>query len=559
MEQTEKRKGFKMMLKLMLMVLIPQIILVVFAGFAIRSCSRKTAEKVIADELRSISFSVQHDLLNAAAGKSADSKEAGEFSAVLRQYAEETNLDFGIYQNGSCIWSTIDAEKGAALPEQVASETIQGRSRFADEVTINGIRYMGYYTPWGLGGDGVILVCKQQSAISSLYSTRLNNSVLFMIVLLVVCVLGAVAVMRLLTKALGKVVEKVDRVAGGELIIEDNPKLYHRADEIGNVARSLKTLVESFRGLIRNIIGAAHSLIDFSKMFSDRFESITEAINNVSTAVNEMANGATSQAGETQNVNEKVISIGDAIDATAQNAHALEQSSDKMREFNGTVRGTLKELAEISVRTQNSVDEVQKQIDVTNQSAMEIRLATEMISDIASQTNLLSLNASIEAARAGEHGAGFAVVANEIRVLADQSKESAEKISAIVSELINNSNISVTTMNQMSEIIGQQNERLNMTKEVFESLDAEIGQVANAITGINEQVMHLDSSKNDVLNSVESLAAIAEENAASTEETAASMQELNEIIGECKEKTVEMTALADRLMESTSKISLGEE
>lgn len=557
MEQTEKRKGFKLMLKLMLMVLIPQLVLVIFAGLAIRSCSQKTAENVIQDELKSISVSVKHDLLNAAAGKSADAKEANEFSAVLRQYAEETRLDFSIFQNGICIWSTIEAEKGAALPEQAAAGTTQ--DVFMEKMTLGGVRYMGYCTPWGLGGDGVILVCKQQTEISSLYNGRLNNSVLFMMVLLVICVLGAVAVMRLLTKALGKIVEKVDRVAGGELIIEENPKLYHRADEIGNVARSLRTLVESFSGLIRNIIGASHSLIDFSKMFSDRFESITEAINNVSTAVNEMANGATSQAGETQNVNEKVISIGDAIDATAQNAHALEQSSDKMREYNGTVRGTLKELSEISVKTQNSVDEVQRQIDVTNQSAMEIRLATEMISDIASQTNLLSLNASIEAARAGEHGAGFAVVANEIRVLADQSKESAEKISAIVSELINNSNISVTTMTQMSEIIGQQNDRLNMTKQVFESLDAEIGQVANAITGINEQVMHLDSSKNDVLNSVESLAAIAEENAASTEETAASMQELNEIIGECKEKTREMTALADRLMESTSKISLGEE
>lgn len=113
-------------------------------------------------------------------------------------------------------------------------------------------------------------------------------------------------------------------------------------------------------------------------------------------------------------------------------------------------------------------------------------------------------------------------------------------------------------MDQMSEVIGRQNAELGTTKTVFESLNGEIDSVANAIDGITKEVEHLDIIKNDVLSSVESLAAIAEENAASTQETSASMQELNEIIKECKSKTDEMILLSDALIRNTKKITLEE-
>lgn len=554
----KEKRGLNLALKITMIVVIPLLIMVVFSALAIRSAGMGSATKMAESELEVASYAVKMELSQMLA-----LGEEGGHSEVLLDYKKQTGLDFCIYYGSDCLMSTLSGvQTGSKLESKVAANVMNGQPVFLSDMEIGGEDYFGYYSPWleredGTAG-GAVFVGRKADAIKAEYNREVVKNIYFMIGLFAVSLAAVGILVYFLLRALEVVVKRLDKVAEGYLVVDSGSKLYERSDEIGNVARSIRALVESFREIIRGIVDASHTLTGFSKEFADKFDAITEAISNVNTAMDEIANGATSQAGETQNVNEKVIRIGEAIEATANNTEILAKSSDKMREYNETVRSTLKELENISKETAASVGKVQEQTNVTNQSAMEIRTATEMITAIASQTNLLSLNASIEAARAGEHGRGFAVVAEEIRVLADQSKESAEKITAIIGELIRNSNTSVDIMNQMSEVIGRQNAELDTTKTVFESLNGEIDSVANAIDGITKEVGNLDTIKNDVLSSVESLAAIAEENAASTQETSASMQELNEIIKECKAKTDEMIHLSDALIRNTKKIILEE-
>ena len=193
---------------------------------------------------------------------------------------------------------------------------------------------------------------------------------------------------------------------------------------------------------------------------------------------------------------------------------------------------------------------------MTNQSAQEIQSAADVITDIADQTNLLSLNASIEAARAGENGKGFAVVADEIRKLAEQSAESARQITGIIEILIKNSNTTVDTMEKVTTMIEKQSSELDKTKTVFNSLNSEIGEVGNAVENIRVEVDKLNDVRDTVLSAVQSLASIAEQNAAVTEQTSASMEELRQIVAECTPQVEKIIDTSKGLAENISVFTL---
>ncbi|MBR3684540.1 MAG: cache domain-containing protein [Lachnospiraceae bacterium] len=575
---TKKGKGSSLIARILLMAMIPLILMVGVAIYAVQSTGIATANQMAEQELFTSSLAVQMELDALA--------PTGEFTmkgeklyrrgtsiddnmATFNSFVLQTDLVLMFYYQDTCLISTLDDETGAelltvTLPQSV-KDKVYGKAEhyFASDVEINGVSYFGYYYPLidrvnAKNANALVFVGRERSEMISIYQEQITKNILLMGLLFAVSAVAMFFLLKAITKQLLVVVKQLDKVADGNLVIEHNSTLMDRGDEIGAISRSMRSLVDSFTDIIKRIMKAASGLLDFSQMFTNRFETITESIANVNTAVDEIANGATAQAAETQVVNEKVLNIGNAIETTSENIEKLALSTQKMKEYNGTVNATLEELGEISLQTKKSVDEVQAQTDATNQSAMEIRSATDMITEIAEQTNLLSLNASIEAARAGEAGRGFAVVADEIRKLADQSGESAARISAIISELIANSNNSVDIMKQMSNVMNEQNKHLDATKNVFASLNQEIDSVSDAVGTITGQVEQLDVLKNDVMSSMENLAAIAEENAASTEETSAAMQELNEIIVECKEKTEEMIGLADNLMESTTMVTLDE-
>lgn len=565
----EKKKGLNLMIKILITALIPLILIVVLAGVSIHSVGSVVAKKLVMHEMQTASYALEMTFDSLGSGdyhSDGTNLYKGNYNLnsnnqTIDDFKKKTNVDVTVFwKKTRMVTSAIDKDgkrvTGTAIPDSVYDKVMQDGKYFSDNVDIEGTEYYGYYEALK-NADGssqaIIFTGMPSSDVKAIYKKRLVNTTVFMIIItLMTCALLAV-VITFIVKAITKVIGHLDEVADGKLDFKISEKLLQRSDEIGNIARSVHTLIGGLASIVVNIHHSTGELAEFKDDFQKKFETINNSISNVNVAVDEIANGATSQADETQKVSSQINDMGDAITKTSQNVDSLTQSTEQMKEHNEQLDTTIQELMAISDRNKESLAAVYNQTNETNQSVMHIGNAVDMITDIAGQTNLLSLNASIEAARAGEYGKGFAVVADQIRQLADQSANTAKEIGEIVAELIENSNTSVETMGVVRQEMTGQYEKLNTTKDIFEHLNEEVNNVVTAIESISTEVESLDRLKGEVLGSAESLAAIAQENAASTEETSASMVELGEIVNDCNTKTKQLVDIADSMEENVHK------
>ncbi len=565
----EKKKGLNLMTKILITALIPLILIVVIAGVSIHSVGSVVARKLVKHEMQTASYALEMTLDSLGSGdyhSDGTNLYKGNYNLnsnnqTIDDFKKKTNVDVTVcWKKTRMVTSVIDKDgkrvTGTAISDSVYDKVMQDGKYFSDNTDIEGTEYYGYYEALK-NADGssqaIIFTGMPSSDVKAIYKKRLVNTTVFMIIIaLMACALLAM-VITFIVKAITKVIGHLDEVADGELDFKISEKLLQRSDEIGNIARSVHTLIGGLASIVVNIHHSTGELAEFKDDFQQKFETINNSISNVNVAVDEIANGATSQADETQKVNSQINDMGDAITKTSQNVDSLTQSTEQMKEHNEQLDTTIQELMAISDRNKESLAAVYNQTNETNQSVMHIGNAVDMITDIAGQTNLLSLNASIEAARAGEYGKGFAVVADQIRQLADQSANTAKEIGEIVAELIENSNTSVETMGVVRQEMTGQYEKLNTTKDIFEQLNEEVNNVVTAIESISTEVESLDKLKGEVLGSAESLAAIAQENAASTEETSASMVELGEIVNDCNTKTQQLVDIADSMEENVHK------
>ena len=388
------------------------------------------------------------------------------------------------------------------------------------------------------------------------FTTMITSFVISGVIILVIAMVIAFIFGKRLTLGIKKVEGNLQKTASGNLSFEIDSKLLGRADEIGSIARSLNGVKESLASMIGSVSTTGDKLMDSSEKFSQKFANITESIQNANTAIEELAQGATSQASETEIVNNKITELGNVIGVEKEYVGRLGESVSAMMEYSTGASESIQTLYKITEVTTNAIEIVYDQTNKNNESAANINKAVEIIKELAEQTNLLSLNASIEAARAGEAGKGFAVVAEEIRNLAEESSNSAAEIEGIVKDLTGNIEISVNKMHEVSKNVQEQGSRLEETKEAFSHLYKEIQIVENAAKEIGGQTEVLDSLKQVVADAVNSLASVVQENAASTEETSASMQLLADAIEECTKDTQALVEMSQKQNQETSKFQL---
>ena len=349
---------------------------------------------------------------------------------------------------------------------------------------------------------------------------------------------------QFLTIAQGKTEDEQEQTKIGEKA----KKLMEREDDIGLMMRYVHDSISSFATVISGIKTATEELKSVSDDFNNIFHDMEDSLKITQDSTHTIADNTVTQAAQTADMKEKIDAIGDLIAMISENVDALNASADKMQECNESAENIMAELIDISKKNGEAIENVRGQSKLTNDSAQQIQTVTDIIADISNQTNLLALNASIEAARAGEHGRGFAVVAEQIRTLADQSRESTERINQLVADLMDKANVSVEITEKVSEAVSLQNEKIDQTKEIFTILNGEIGQVGSAIEGISSEVEELKNHSDNIETETVSLKEFAAQNAESAQITIEHMNELDSTVSKCNAATERVVGVSDKLI-----------
>ncbi|MGN0483153.1 MAG: methyl-accepting chemotaxis protein [Lachnospiraceae bacterium] len=338
--------------------------------------------------------------------------------------------------------------------------------------------------------------------------------------------------------------DTLKEIEQGRMTVKADTK---RGDEFDTIGRSLNHMTDTLTETLRSVGTVSRNVQQSGSSLKGMAENTNQISNQIDLSVTEIAKGATDQANDVEQSTSEITELGNLMDEMVGNIGELDATSSDMKHASDEAVHILEQLGNSNEKMTDGVHKIAQQIHATNESVQKIKEAITMISSIASQTNLLSLNASIEAARAGDAGKGFAVVATEISQLADQSDQSATSIDQIITRLTSDFEQTMKVMQEVELATKEQNEKLSETQHQFEIVSDGITQSRTKTEGIKHAIESCNEVRLQVNQLMLNLSAISEENAASTTETAEAMRNLNDTINHLLEESDKLLAMSGQL------------
>lgn len=382
-------------------------------------------------------------------------------------------------------------------------------------------------------------------------------AVTYLLILIVMGLFVKLSIDKMVGKPLKSIEAALNKIANYNLDTEEERQALvpyiEKKDEIGNITRSIRSMVVNLKNIVGSISTHASSTAATAEELTSMVQSTNESAAEVASAVENIAEGATVQANDigtvAQNIEENTNYLNEMLSMLEELALATKGIEDKKNEGKLALKG----IADLTLSSKKEAQFVNQIIMETNESAESIVKASEMIQSIADQTNLLALNAAIEAARAGEAGKGFAVVAEEIRKLAEDSTKFTGEIRGIINTLTEKSRSAVDRMMGVGKIVIEQDRQTGIAEEKFDEIERAVEVSGQIVTKVSENSRLIEKKNAGIVSVIQNLSAIAEENAATTEQAASSVESQTQSIDDISRASANLAEIAGDLQNEVSR------
>ncbi len=489
-------------------------------------------------------------------------RDGNELSSIVEDITfGETGRAFMINKEGTTIahenkelvlhldndFKNVEDDPSLAELVELKKQMVEGKTGFGEYKYEKGERILGFNpvknTGWSIG------IYVEKSEVLKNISAIRTIAIVLSLASIAISLTVVFIVINKIMKPINLLDNNLGLIANGDLSVQISEEYLKGKNEFGRLARSEKNMVDSIREMISNIRHIGLDVDASSHNLSATSEEIAASSIEVATAVQGIAKEAEGQANNLVEMNNVLDEFDENLNNMLEAVKNVDESSKTIYENVADSDENMKDLVETIDNTAMTFQGFIKKIVGLGDSIIKIDKISDIINEISEQTNLLALNAAIEAARAGEAGRGFAVVSEEIRKLAEETKESIGNINDIVKQVNEEVGVINDSINSIDKEMNDQQSAAITTIELFKDITSSIRNIVYQINSISDSAENVREGKNAILSGVREVSSEAQEISASSEEIAASLEEVNAAIEEVTATAESLSNLTETMME----------
>ena len=474
-------------------------------------------------------------------------KEATNSPATV--FLNDTRVSTNVIDNGK---RAVGTKVSAAVADSVLK---QGKEYRGEAMVLNST-YQAQYTPIKDSSNkviGILFLGVEKKVITSEINSLVLTIVVLSLIFVILSFILSTFFINPIVKNVKKILGSLRKISEGDLtetcVVSSTDEIRDISDELNNMRINIAELVSNIKVSSIDLKKNSDSLASVSHEMSTSSEEVSRAIQDV-------AIGSGSQAEDLIEVSGILNHFSEEIEAIAKSIKDIDASSKSISSMTDISSNDMKQLIESIENMSTTFNNFMEKLIHLGQNIGKITDITSLINSVAEQTNLLALNAAIEAARAGEAGRGFSVVAEEIRKLAEQAKNSSQDINTLITNISADNDVIIQSSEGMNAEIKKQMGIIDSTIKSFKDIIVSLDQVAPKIDAVNSGAVTINAEKETIIGRIEALSSVSEEVSASSEEISASSEEMSASAQEVSAMAQTLNSMTGNMMAQVNKFKL---